>query len=215
MATHLHSNEFSIMFPVKNSRHILNGAFYGNLRLHPFSQIVWTKGIYQPNVQNAYQIFLPPTRFWKTEGGIVLDSIAVSPDVLLYILVAVKASFMKFEMCNICKNNIAKMLLVTFLAKEVMFLVSVGLSILATGGYMLGSIGFFVCRSVCLSVRLRATLLKKLWTNCNEILWRGQVCYNEEMMIKFCWLNGSPKMSRPKWAKTNHDSCSMTWSCYK
>ena len=47
-------------------------------------------------------------------GGIVLGSVAisaVSADVLLYILVAIKASFLKLGMCNICKNNIAKMLL--------------------------------------------------------------------------------------------------------
>ena len=36
---------------------------------------------------------------------------AVSADVLAYILVAIKASFLKLGMCNICKNNIAKMFL--------------------------------------------------------------------------------------------------------
>ena len=55
--------------------------------------------------------------FLKTAGGIVLGSVAVSAvsavstDVLLYISVAVKASFLKLGMCNICKNNIAKMFL--------------------------------------------------------------------------------------------------------
>ena len=50
-------------------------------------------------------------------GGIVLGSVvvyavsAVSVDVLLYISVAIKASFLKLDMCNICKNNIAKMFL--------------------------------------------------------------------------------------------------------
>ena len=57
-------------------------------------------------------------------GGIVLGSVsisavsavsAVSADVLLYILVAIKASFLKLGMCNICKNNIAKMFLDIFL----------------------------------------------------------------------------------------------------
>ena len=57
---------------------------------------------------------LPPARFSKTAGGIVLGSVAVSAvsaDVLLYISVAIKASFLKLGMCNICKNNIAKMFL--------------------------------------------------------------------------------------------------------
>ena len=36
---------------------------------------------------------------------------AVSADVLPYISVAIKASFLKLGMCNICKNNIAKMFL--------------------------------------------------------------------------------------------------------
>ena len=54
---------------------------------------------------------LPPTRFLKTAGGIVLGSVAVSADVLPYISVAIKASFLKLGMCNICKNNIAKMFL--------------------------------------------------------------------------------------------------------
>ena len=46
----------------------------------------------------------------KTAGGIVLGSVAVSAvstDVLPYISVAIKASFLKLGMCNICKNNIA------------------------------------------------------------------------------------------------------------
>ena len=67
---------------------------------------------------------LPPARFWKTEGGIVLGSVAVSAvsaipavsaDVLPYISVAIKASFLKLGMCYICKNNIAKMFLSFFL----------------------------------------------------------------------------------------------------
>ena len=47
-------------------------------------------------------------------GGIVLGSIAVSAvtaDVLPYISVVIKASFVKLGMCNICKNNIATMFL--------------------------------------------------------------------------------------------------------
>ena len=55
--------------------------------------------------------------FLKTAGGIVLGSVAVSAvsavsvDVLPYISVAIKASFLKLGMCNICKNNIDKMFL--------------------------------------------------------------------------------------------------------
>ena len=52
--------------------------------------------------------------FLKTAGGIVLGSVAVSAvsvDVLPYISVAIKASFLKLGMCKICKNNIAKMFL--------------------------------------------------------------------------------------------------------
>ena len=49
--------------------------------------------------------------FLKTAEGIVLGSVAVSADVLPYISVAIKASFFKLGMCNICKNNIAKMFL--------------------------------------------------------------------------------------------------------
>ena len=59
-------------------------------------------------------MFLPPARFCKTAGGIVLGSVAVSAvsaDVLLYISVSIKASFLKLGMCNICKNNIAEMFL--------------------------------------------------------------------------------------------------------
>ena len=66
--------------------------------------------------------FLPPAHFWKMAGGIVLGSVAVSAvsavpavsaDVLPYISqsAAIKASFLKLGMCNICKNNIAKMFL--------------------------------------------------------------------------------------------------------
>ena len=49
--------------------------------------------------------------FLKTAGGIVLESVAVSADVLPYISVAIKASFLKLGMCKICKNIIAKMFL--------------------------------------------------------------------------------------------------------
>ena len=58
--------------------------------------------------------FFTSRLFLKTAGGIVLGSVAVSAvstDVLPYISVAIKASFLKLGMCNICKNNIAKMFL--------------------------------------------------------------------------------------------------------
>ena len=45
----------------------------------------------------------------------MLGSVAVSANVLLPLSVAIKASFSKFNMCNICKNNIAKMFLSFFL----------------------------------------------------------------------------------------------------
>ena len=44
---------------------------------------------------------------------------AVSTDVLPYVLVAIKASFLKLGMCNICKNNIAKVFLDFFKFKIV------------------------------------------------------------------------------------------------
>ena len=61
--------------------------------------------------------FLPPSRFFKNGERYCLGSIAVSAvsavsaDVLPYISVAIKTSFLKLGMCNICKNNIAKMFL--------------------------------------------------------------------------------------------------------
>ena len=74
------------------------------------------------NIQ-AYIIFTSRL-FWKTAGGIVLGSVAisavsaVSADVLPYISVAIKASFLKLGKCNICKNNIAKMLLDIFIDRR-------------------------------------------------------------------------------------------------
>ena len=52
-----------------------------------------------------FNYFFTSRPFLKTAGGIVLGSVAVSAvsaDVLLYILVAIKASFLKLGMCNIC-----------------------------------------------------------------------------------------------------------------
>ena len=68
-------------------------------------------------ILNLFTVIFTSRPFLKTAGGIVLGSVAVSAvsaisaDVLPYISVAIKASFLKFGMCNICKNNIAKMFL--------------------------------------------------------------------------------------------------------
>ena len=62
----------------------------------------------------VYLFIFTSRPFLKTAGGIVLGSVAVSAvyvDVLPYISVAIKASFLKLGICNICKNNIAKMFL--------------------------------------------------------------------------------------------------------
>ena len=64
-----------------------------------------------PLFSNAFFTSRP---FLKMAGGIVLGSVAVSAvsaNVLLYISVAIKASFLKLGKRNICKNNIAKMFL--------------------------------------------------------------------------------------------------------
>ena len=63
---------------------------------------------------HVWMLLIISRPFLKTAGGIVLGSVAVSAvsaDVLPYISVAIKASFLKLGMCNICKNNIAKMVL--------------------------------------------------------------------------------------------------------
>ena len=46
--------------------------------------------------------------------SIVLGSIAMSGNVWLYVLAAIKPSLFKFNMCNIYKNNIAKMFVFIF-----------------------------------------------------------------------------------------------------
>ena len=75
--------------------------------------VVKTWQIMKQTFWPAVQLFASRP-FLKTAGGIVLGSVAVSAvsaDVLPYISVAIKASFLKLGMCNICKNNIAKMFL--------------------------------------------------------------------------------------------------------
>ena len=47
--------------------------------------------------------------------------------------------------------------------------------------FLVALVCLFVCLFVCLW-----TLLKKLWTDWDEILWRGPGQYNEEL-IKFWW----------------------------
>ena len=57
------------------------------------------------------ECFLPPARFLRMAGGIEMGSVdvfAISNNVLPYISVAIKASFLKLNMCDICKNNISK-----------------------------------------------------------------------------------------------------------
>ena len=68
-------------------------------------------------IKSRSQGFFASRPFLKMAGGIVLGSVAVSAvsavsaDVLPYISVAIKASFLKLGMYNICKNNIVKMFL--------------------------------------------------------------------------------------------------------
>ena len=54
------------------------------------------------------------------------------------------------------------------------------------------------CWFVCLSVCLWTTLLKTLWTDWDEILWRDPGWYNEEL-FKFWWWSRSSQMN--EWAK--------------
>ena len=62
----------------------------------------------EPSVIDFILYFYLPLVFEKTAGGIVLGSVAVSAvstvsaDVSPYISVAIKASFLKLGMCNIC-----------------------------------------------------------------------------------------------------------------
>ena len=87
---------------------------------NPYGTFNYSQQIYCTQATiNTFDFFLvfylPPVS--KAVGGIVLGSVAVSAvcavsaDVLLYISVAIKASFLKLGMCNICENNIAKMFL--------------------------------------------------------------------------------------------------------
>ena len=57
--------------------------------------------IFEKRREVLFWVPYPPSPFW----------VAISADVLPYISVAIKASFLKLGMCNICKNNIAKMFL--------------------------------------------------------------------------------------------------------
>ena len=68
-----------------------------------------------------YAFYLPPV-FAKQQKVLFLGSVAVSADVSPYISVAIKANFFKFAMCNICKNNIAKMFLDFFFKFKIVHL---------------------------------------------------------------------------------------------
>ena len=85
---------------------------YGLKRSKLWSLI--TISVWRYTLVAMYRCIITFRPFLKTAGGIVLGSVAVSAvsaDVLPYISVAIKASFLKLGMCNICKNNIAKMFL--------------------------------------------------------------------------------------------------------
>ena len=89
---------------IADSSHKQNGSHFSK----------WPPSI---SISHRSQALITSRPFLKTAGGIVLGSVAVSAvsavsaDVLPYISVAIKASFLKLGMCNICKNNIAKMFL--------------------------------------------------------------------------------------------------------
>ena len=82
----------------------------------PESVYLFKQKLFTVKVVILCAFYLPPVL--KTVGGIVLGSVTVSGDVLLYISVAIKTSFLQFDMYNICKNNIAKMFLVFFLNSQ-------------------------------------------------------------------------------------------------
>ena len=87
-------------------------AFVYRLFHEDFSSILGTFALVLIHFSSFICITSRP--FLKMAGGIVLGSVAVSAvsaDVLLYISVAINASFLKLGMCNICKNNIAEMFL--------------------------------------------------------------------------------------------------------
>ena len=90
----------------------INGLFLGRCNCRQFS-VKKGKNISKHRCITSKEdsCFITSRPFLKTAGGIVLGSVAVSADVLPYISVAIKASFLKLGMCNICKNNIAKMFL--------------------------------------------------------------------------------------------------------
>ena len=72
--------------------------------------------------------------------------------------------------------------------------------LLGKGGYVFGSVGLFVCLSVC----LWTTLLKKLWTDWDEILWRGPGCSTRKY-----WLNFNGDLGILRWVneqKNHHNS---------
>ena len=69
-----------------------------------------------------------------------------------------------------------------------------------------GTVSLSVCLFACLLVS--KITQKKLWTDCDEIIWRGPGWWKEELM-KFCWWSGSSWMS--KWAKKLNNSWKMPW----
>ena len=93
---------------------LINGKLQTCDKNNGYNQTKFYGSYSRTGKSGSIRSFFPPARFWKTAGGIVLGSVAVSTvsaDVSPYISVVIKASFLKFAMCNICKNNIAKMFL--------------------------------------------------------------------------------------------------------
>ena len=80
----------------------------------PKSVYLFKQKLFTVKVVNLCTFYLPPV-FEKQQEVLFFGSITVSGDVLLYISVAIKTSFLKFDMCNIYQNNIAKVFLVFFL----------------------------------------------------------------------------------------------------
>ena len=109
-----------LLFKYGNSSKLELRRWWGIIRnmVTLVSIILWYRfsrlGAAHPNLLADITILFTSRPFLKTAGGIVLGSVAVSAvsaDVLPYISVAIKASFLTLGMCNICKNNSAKMFL--------------------------------------------------------------------------------------------------------
>ena len=109
------------LHPIRSDLCVVYIALWMHININTFQQQTYSSiSLYIYPLSHNHQLKCPiftSRPFLKTAGGIVLGSVAVSAvsavsaDVLPYISVAIKASFLKLGMCNICKNNIAKMFL--------------------------------------------------------------------------------------------------------